>query len=228
MKRTKSHFITITIRCDDIDLQLITDSRKELTSKFDLQNPKFFLLEKIIFLCSGAKRLLACESCRSRSGCRGSIVLPGDSLFLQGHAANCSGQKEQSGVPGAWGRAFFQAANLRPRQQRDYDSMAANSRVHFSPTQQIWIKQTEQFVVLFSQVGLHKFLPRSVLNGMKPKALRKLIQQHFKKVAALSELECMFKFFDLLRAHYRFDQERFICALGVSSKIDVIIYLAFL
>lgn len=67
----------------------------------------------------------------------------------------------------------------------------------------------------FIKVGLHKFLPRSVLNGMKPKALRKLIQQHFKKVAALSELECMFKFFDLLRAHYRFDQERFICALGV-------------
>lgn len=52
---------------------------------------------------------------------------------------------------------------------------------------------------------------------MKPKALRKLIQQHFKKVAVLSELECMYKFFDLLRAHYRFDQERFICALGVSS-----------
>jgi len=69
------------------------------------------------------------------------------------------------------------------------------------------------------QVGLHKFLPRSVLNGMKPKALRKLIQQHFKKVAALSELECMFKFFDLLRAYYRFDQERFICALGVSKQI---------
>lgn len=29
----------------------------------------------------------------------------------------------------------------------------------------------------------------------------------------------MFKFFDLLRAHYRFDQERFICALGVSDNI---------
>lgn len=54
---------------------------------------------------------------------------------------------------------------------------------------------------------------------MKPKALRKLIQQHFKKVAALSELDCMFKFFDLLRAHYRFDQERFICALGVSESV---------
>lgn len=76
-----------------------------------------------------------------------------------------------------------------------------------------------------SQVGLHKFLPRSVLNGMKPKALRKLIQQHFKKVAALSELECMFKFFDLLRAHYRFDQERFICALGVSYFCSLFLYI---
>ena len=51
---------------------------------------------------------------------------------------------------------------------------------------------------------------------MKPKALRKLIQQYFKKVASLTEVECMFKFFDLLRSHYKFDQERFICALGVS------------
>ncbi|PSN57364.1 hypothetical protein C0J52_02892 [Blattella germanica] len=46
-------------------------------------------------------------------------------------------------------------------------------------------------------------------------------QQHFKKVAALSELECMFKFFDLLRAHYRFDQERFRCALGSGWSIPV-------
>lgn len=30
----------------------------------------------------------------------------------------------------------------------------------------------------------------------------------------------MFKFFDLLRAHYRFDQERFICALGVRFSFD--------
>ncbi|XP_078037265.1 protein tyrosine kinase 2 Fak isoform X3 [Augochlora pura] len=71
------------------------------------------------------------------------------------------------------------------------------------------------------EVGLHKFLPRSVLNGMKPKALRKLIQQHFKKVAGLTELDCRYKFFDLLRAHYRFDQERFICALGASWSIPV-------
>lgn len=74
--------------------------------------------------------------------------------------------------------------------------------------------------MLVLQVGLHKFLPRSVLNGVKAKTLRKLIQQHFKKVAALTELECMFKFFELLQSHYRFDQERFICALGVSQKLE--------
>lgn len=96
---------------------------------------------------------------------------------------------------------------------------------------EVWKKEKKLFEIFWffsqnirhtfdSQVGLHKFLPRSVLNGMKPKALRKLIQQHFKKVAVLSELECMFKFFDLLRAHYRFDQERFICALGVRFCSD--------
>ncbi|CAD6234469.1 GSCOCG00001941001-RA-CDS, partial [Cotesia congregata] len=81
--------------------------------------------------------------------------------------------------------------------------------------------EREVSLLLFNAVGLHKFLPRSVLNGVKPKTLRKLIQQHFKKVAALTELECMFKFFDLLRSHYRFDQERFICALGSSWSIPV-------
>ncbi|XP_049835463.1 focal adhesion kinase 1 isoform X3 [Schistocerca gregaria] len=67
------------------------------------------------------------------------------------------------------------------------------------------------------EVGMHKFLPRAVLDSLKPKQLRKMIQQHFKKFASLSEVECMFKFLELLRAHYRFDQERFRCSLGQSS-----------
>ncbi|XP_012152828.1 protein tyrosine kinase 2 Fak isoform X1 [Megachile rotundata] len=94
-------------------------------------------------------------------------------------------------------------------------------RYFFKDMHQIALDKKSNLEYLEREVGLHKFLPRSVLNGMKPKALRKLIQQHFKKVAALSELECMFKFFDLLRAHYRFDQERFICALGSSWSIPV-------
>ncbi|XP_043473033.1 focal adhesion kinase 1 isoform X3 [Leptopilina heterotoma] len=94
-------------------------------------------------------------------------------------------------------------------------------RYFFKDMPQIALDKKSNLEYLEREVGLHKFLPRSVLNGMKPKALRKLIQQHFKKVAALSELECMFKFFDLLRSHYRFDQERFICALGSSWSIPV-------
>ncbi|OAD62388.1 Focal adhesion kinase 1 [Eufriesea mexicana] len=94
-------------------------------------------------------------------------------------------------------------------------------RYWFKDMPQMAIDKKSNLEYLEREVGLHKFLPRSVLNGMKPKALRKLIQQHFKKVAALTELECMFKFFDLLRAHYRFDQERFICALGSSWSIPV-------
>ncbi|XP_014476576.1 PREDICTED: focal adhesion kinase 1 isoform X2 [Dinoponera quadriceps] len=94
-------------------------------------------------------------------------------------------------------------------------------RYFFKDMPQIALDKKSNLEYLEREVGMHKFLPRSVLNGMKPKALRKLIQQHFKKVAALSELECMFKFFDLLRAYYRFDQERFICALGSSWSIPV-------
>ncbi|XP_066593814.1 uncharacterized protein Fak isoform X2 [Prorops nasuta] len=94
-------------------------------------------------------------------------------------------------------------------------------RYFFKDMPQIALDKKSNLEYLEREVGLHKFLPRSVLNGMKPKALRKLIQQHFKKVAALTELECMYKFFDLLRTHYRFDQERFICALGSSWSIPV-------
>lgn len=94
-------------------------------------------------------------------------------------------------------------------------------RYFFKDMPQIALDKKSNLEYLEKEIGLHKFLPRAVIDGMKPKALRKLIQQHFKKVAALSELECMFKFFELLRAHYRFDQERFRCDLGSGWSIPV-------
>ncbi|XP_023318899.1 focal adhesion kinase 1 isoform X3 [Trichogramma pretiosum] len=94
-------------------------------------------------------------------------------------------------------------------------------RYFFKDMPHVALDKKSNLEYLEREVGLHKFLPRSIINTMKPKALRKLIQQHFKKVTALSELECMFKFFDILRQHYRFDQERFICALGTSWSIPV-------
>lgn len=77
------------------------------------------------------------------------------------------------------------------------------------------------------KVGLHKFVPKAVLDAAKPKALRKMIQSQFKRVAQLSEAECMFRFFDLLKTQHAFHQERFTCALGVSlifkSIVEIIV-----
>ena len=62
---------------------------------------------------------------------------------------------------------------------------------------------------LEKEVGLHKFLPKVVLETVKSKSIRKLIQQHFKKFSNFTERDCMFKFMDLLKTVYRYDQERF-------------------
>lgn len=77
------------------------------------------------------------------------------------------------------------------------------------------------FDLILLQVGLHKFLPRNILENIKTKTLRKLIQQQFKKVAQLSEKECMFKFLELLKSVYRYDHETFKCSLGVSYFVQL-------
>ena len=88
-------------------------------------------------------------------------------------------------------------------------------RRFFKDMPQIALDKKSNFEYLEKEVGLHKFLPKNVINTTKPKLLRKLIQQHFKKYAVLQDLECMFKFFEILKSVYRFDQERYRCALGV-------------
>lgn len=94
-------------------------------------------------------------------------------------------------------------------------------RRFFKDMPQIALDKKSNFEYLEKDVGLQKFLPKIVLEQNKPKTLRKLIQQHFKKYAALGEVECMFKFFEVLKSIYRFDQERFRCGLGVSWSIPV-------
>lgn len=93
-------------------------------------------------------------------------------------------------------------------------------RRFFKDMPQIALDKKSNFEYLEKEVGLNKFLPKNVINTNKPKPLRKLIQQHFKKYAVLGDLECMFKFFEILKSVYRFDQERYRCALGVSWKIN--------
>lgn len=56
---------------------------------------------------------------------------------------------------------------------------------------------------LEKDVGLNKFLPKIVIDSVKPKTLRKMIQQYFKKFSTFSERDCMFKFLELLKSVYR-------------------------
>ena len=91
-------------------------------------------------------------------------------------------------------------------------------RRYFKDMPQIALDKKSNFEYLEKEVGLHKFLPKNVINTNKPKPLRKLIQLHFKKYAVLGDLECIFKFFEILKTVYRFDQERYRCALGVSTE----------
>ncbi|KAF6197741.1 hypothetical protein GE061_008707, partial [Apolygus lucorum] len=60
-----------------------------------------------------------------------------------------------------------------------------------------------------------------IMETHKTKALRKLIQGHFKKICSISDRDCLLKFFDTLRTIYAFDEERFQCALGSGWSIPV-------
>ena len=66
-----------------------------------------------------------------------------------------------------------------------------------------------------------------ILFVFQPKHLRKLIQHTFKQYAPLSEEECVFKFFEVLSQVWRFDQERFKCALGVSKNVSSTTLIAY-
>lgn len=47
---------------------------------------------------------------------------------------------------------------------------------------QISLDKKSNIEYLEKEIGLHKFLPKSVLDAIKPKVLKKAIQQQFKKV----------------------------------------------
>ncbi|XP_014663511.1 PREDICTED: focal adhesion kinase 1-like [Priapulus caudatus] len=83
----------------------------------------------------------------------------------------------------------------------------------------IALDKKANFEYLEKEIGLDKFFPLFIVNGMKTKVLRKEIHGHFRRYAALSEGECVFKFFEVLANVCRFDQEKFKCALGSSWKI---------
>ncbi|KAM7075527.1 focal adhesion kinase 1 isoform 14-T16 [Molossus nigricans] len=83
------------------------------------------------------------------------------------------------------------------------------------------LEKKSNYEVLEKDVGLKRFFPRSLLDSVKAKTLRKLIQQTFRQFANLNREESTLKFFEILSPVYRFDKECFKCALGSSWIISV-------
>uniref|UniRef100_A0A3Q3W5E1 Focal adhesion kinase 1 n=1 Tax=Mola mola TaxID=94237 RepID=A0A3Q3W5E1_MOLML len=83
------------------------------------------------------------------------------------------------------------------------------------------LDKKSNYELLEKDVGLRRFFPRSLLESLKAKTLRKQIQQTFKQFANLNDEQSIHKFFEIVSPIYRFDKECFKCALGSSWVISV-------
>uniref|UniRef100_A0A672TGC9 non-specific protein-tyrosine kinase n=1 Tax=Sinocyclocheilus grahami TaxID=75366 RepID=A0A672TGC9_SINGR len=87
------------------------------------------------------------------------------------------------------------------------------------------LEKKSNFDLLEKDVGLDLFFPQELIDSMKPKQLRKLIQQTFQQFALLKEEQCIIKFFETLSVFSSFDEEVFSCELvqGWSISVDLVI-----
>ncbi|XP_060790516.1 protein-tyrosine kinase 2-beta isoform X2 [Neoarius graeffei] len=87
------------------------------------------------------------------------------------------------------------------------------------------LEKKSNFELLEKEVGLDLFFPQELINSMKPKHLRKLIQQTFQQYSSLKEEQCMMKFFETFSVFSSFDEEVFPCELvqGWSLAVDLVI-----
>ncbi|XP_062395578.1 focal adhesion kinase 1 isoform X3 [Sardina pilchardus] len=83
------------------------------------------------------------------------------------------------------------------------------------------LDKKSNYELLEKDVGLRRFFPKGLLESVKAKTLRKLIQQTFKQFANLNDAQCILKFFEILSPIHRFDKECLKCALGSSWVISV-------
>ncbi|XP_053717478.1 focal adhesion kinase 1-like isoform X4 [Synchiropus splendidus] len=83
------------------------------------------------------------------------------------------------------------------------------------------LDKKSNYELLEKDVGLRRFFPKELLDSVKAKTLRKLIQQTFKQVANLNDEQCILKFLEILAPISRYDKECFKCALGSSWVIQV-------
>ncbi|XP_022119116.2 focal adhesion kinase 1 isoform X5 [Pieris rapae] len=92
---------------------------------------------------------------------------------------------------------------------------------YYCKDMQISLDKKSNIEYLEKEFGLNRFLPKSVLDAIKPKVLKKAIQQQFKKVANLSDTEAMLKYLETMHTHYGYDRETFTGALGTGWAIPV-------
>nr|XP_057912234.1 protein tyrosine kinase 2 beta, b isoform X2 [Doryrhamphus excisus] len=87
------------------------------------------------------------------------------------------------------------------------------------------LEKKSNFELLEKEVGLDLFFPQELINSMKSKQLRKLIQQTFQQFATLKEDDCMLKFFETLKEFVSFDEEVIPCELvqGWSLAVELVI-----
>ncbi|XP_072217969.1 protein tyrosine kinase 2 beta, b [Leuresthes tenuis] len=87
------------------------------------------------------------------------------------------------------------------------------------------LEKKSNFELLEKDVGLDLFFPQQLINSMKSRQLRKLIQQTFQQYATLKEDDCMIKFFETLKEFNNFDEEVFPCELvqGWSLSVELVI-----
>ncbi|XP_035766344.1 protein tyrosine kinase 2 beta, b [Neolamprologus brichardi] len=87
------------------------------------------------------------------------------------------------------------------------------------------LEKKSNFELLEKEVGLDLFFPQQLINSMKPRPLRKMIQQTFQQFATLKEDNCMIKFFETLKEFVSYDEEAFPCELvqGWSLSVELVV-----
>lgn len=74
------------------------------------------------------------------------------------------------------------------------------------------------------EIGFSNFLPKSVIDAIKHKNLKKLVQNQYKKIYSLSDTDYILKYFELLATVFDYDHEKFVVTLGQwNIAIDLII-----
>ncbi|KAI6229039.1 hypothetical protein M3Y99_01163000 [Aphelenchoides fujianensis] len=98
-------------------------------------------------------------------------------------------------------------------------------RKRFSTINSQNVEKRLEFNVIEAEGGLLRYLPESLVVSSKKKQLQKSLIAAVRKVAHLSELECIFHFMKQLRSITRFDTEVFRVAIGTSWSRPVELFV---